>query len=96
MGRGRPGLVSRYDIPREIYSSALKHGIAIVDIEHAVEHELVAGEADDGKVLYLGSGPSWELAGDRVSAARRRNGDRDPRDAHEADLRVLPPEDGRG
>ena len=39
---------------REIYSSALKHGVAIVDIEHAVEHALVAGEADDGKVLYLG------------------------------------------
>ena len=25
-----------------------------MDIEHAVEHALVAGEADDGKVLYLG------------------------------------------
>jgi hypothetical protein len=31
---------------REIYASALKHGVAI---EHAVEHALVAGEDDDGR-----------------------------------------------
>ena len=48
-------VVSRYDISlREIYSSALKHGIAIEDIEHTIEQALVAGEDDDGKVLYLG------------------------------------------
>jgi hypothetical protein len=48
-------VVSRYDIRlREIYSSALKHGIAVSDIEHAVDHALVAGDEDDGKVLYLG------------------------------------------
>lgn len=47
--------VSRYDIPlREIYPSAQKHGIAIEDVEHAIEQALVAGEDDDGKVLYLG------------------------------------------
>ena len=50
-----PRLVLRYNILlREIYSSALKHGIAIADIEHAVEHALVAAENDDGKVLHLG------------------------------------------
>ncbi|MFN0026331.1 MAG: hypothetical protein ACKV2O_03965 [Acidimicrobiales bacterium] len=38
----------------EIYRSARRHKIADDDIRHAVEHALVAGEQDDGKVLYLG------------------------------------------
>ncbi|MGI8684737.1 MAG: hypothetical protein ACR2MO_06565 [Acidimicrobiales bacterium] len=38
----------------EIYASARRHGVSDVDIEHAVKHALVAGEQDDGKVLYLG------------------------------------------
>lgn len=38
----------------EIYASARKHGIADEDIAHVVDHALVAGEHDDGKVLYLG------------------------------------------
>ncbi len=38
----------------EIYRSARRHEIADEDIRHAVEHALVAGEQDDGKVLYLG------------------------------------------
>ena len=38
----------------EIYGSARRHGVSDVDIEHAVEQALVAGEQDDGKVLYLG------------------------------------------
>lgn len=38
----------------DIYPSARKHGISDVDIEHAVDHALAAGEQDDGKVLYLG------------------------------------------
>ena len=38
----------------EIYESARRHGIDEVDIEHAVTHAVVAGEQDDGKVLYLG------------------------------------------
>jgi len=47
--------VSRYDIEHvEIYRSARKHGISDEDIRHAVEHALVAGEQEDGKVLYLG------------------------------------------
>ncbi len=37
----------------EIYRSARKHGIADEDIEHAIEHALVAAD-DDDKVLYLG------------------------------------------
>lgn len=38
----------------DIYASARKHGISDLDIVHAVEHALAAGEQDDGKVLYLG------------------------------------------
>ena len=38
----------------EIYVSARKHGISDPDIDHAVDHALVAGDQDDGKVLYLG------------------------------------------
>ncbi|MGI9119291.1 MAG: hypothetical protein ACR2G7_04080 [Acidimicrobiales bacterium] len=38
----------------EIYASARKHGIGDVDIDHAIEHALVSGDQDDGKVLHLG------------------------------------------
>jgi hypothetical protein len=38
----------------EIYDSARRHGIDDGDIVHAVENAVVAGEQDDGKVLYLG------------------------------------------
>ena len=38
----------------EIYGSARRHGVSDVEIKHAVEQALVAGEQDDGKVLYLG------------------------------------------
>ncbi len=39
----------------DIYRSARKHGVADVDILHAVDHALGAAEQDDGKVLYLGA-----------------------------------------
>jgi hypothetical protein len=39
----------------EIYRSARKHGVTDDDIEHAVEHALVAADQDDGKALYLGA-----------------------------------------
>ena len=38
----------------EIYRSARKHGIADEDVEHAIEHALVAADDADDKVLYLG------------------------------------------
>lgn len=38
----------------EIYNSARKHGVADDDINHAIDLAVVAGEQDDGKVLYLG------------------------------------------
>lgn len=50
-----PASVSRYDISHvDVYSSARKHGIADVDIAHAVDHALAVGEQEDSKVLYLG------------------------------------------
>jgi hypothetical protein len=38
----------------EIYNSARKHGVADDDINHATAFAVVAGEQDDGKILYLG------------------------------------------
>jgi hypothetical protein len=38
----------------DIYASARKHGIDDLDILHAIDHALAAGDQDDGKVLYLG------------------------------------------
>lgn len=38
----------------DIYASARKHGIVDLDILHAIEPALAAGDQDHGKVLYLG------------------------------------------
>lgn len=62
--RGSPGRArfSRYDIRYvEIYGSARKHGIGDADIVHAVQHALVVGEEEDGKVLYLGPDQAGNL-----------------------------------
>ena len=53
----------------EIYASARKHGIADRDTTHAVEHAVVVGEQDDGKVLYLGPDRAGNLL-EVVSVAR--------------------------
>jgi len=69
-GATRWGIVSRYDIQRvEIYQSARKHGVRDEDIDHAVEHHLVAAEEDDGKVLYLGPDRAGNLL-EVISVAR--------------------------
>jgi hypothetical protein len=48
----RPDPFSRYDIGGvEIYQSALKHGVDVDDIIHAVEQALVAADENVGKVL---------------------------------------------
>jgi hypothetical protein len=39
-----------------INESALKHGIAIADIEHALRHPMHVVRRDDGAHLYLGAG----------------------------------------
>ncbi|CAN5752842.1 hypothetical protein BH24ACT14_BH24ACT14_02270 [soil metagenome] len=56
----------------EIYASARKHGVRDADIEHAVEHALVAAEEDDGKVLYLGPDRAANLL--EVVSVLRDNG----------------------
>ena len=53
----------------EIYASARKHGIGDDDILHAVDQALVAGEQDDGKVLYIGPDRAGNLL-EVVSIAR--------------------------
>ena len=53
----------------DIYPSARKHGVTDDDIEHAVQHAMVAAEQDDGKVLYLGADRAGNLL-EVVSVAR--------------------------
>ncbi len=45
----------------EIHRSARKHGIRDIDIEHAVENAMAAGDQDDGKVLYIGPDQAGNL-----------------------------------
>lgn len=56
----------------EIYQSARRHGSADEDVLHAVEHALVVGEQDDGKVLYLGPDRAGNLL--EVVSVMRENG----------------------
>ncbi|MDQ3571187.1 MAG: hypothetical protein M3450_00040 [Actinomycetota bacterium] len=56
----------------DIYASARKHGISEIDIEHAVEHALAAGDQEDGKVLYLGPDRAGNLL--EIVAVRRDDG----------------------
>ena len=46
---------------REVHPSALKHGIAVADIEHALRHPMKVLEGDDGSRLHLGTGRNAEL-----------------------------------
>ncbi len=55
-----------------IYGSARKHGVSDADIDHAVDHALVAADQDDGKVLYLGPDRAANLL--EVVAVRRADG----------------------
>jgi len=54
MGQLPVDFAIRYCYVLDIYPSVRRHGIADGDIEHAIEHALVAAEAEDGKCLYLG------------------------------------------
>ncbi len=45
----------------EIHSSALKHGVAVEDIEHVVRNAMVTDELDDDLRLYLGATRSASL-----------------------------------
>lgn len=45
----------------EIHASALKHGIADEDIEHATEHAMAIDGQDDDTRLYLGPSRSADM-----------------------------------
>jgi len=49
-----PNFAIRYCYALDVYASARRHGIADKDIEHVVQHALIAAEDEEGKVLYLG------------------------------------------
>ena len=56
----------------EIYRTARRHGISDTDIVHAVDHAVVVGDQDDGKVLYLGPDQAGNLL--EVVSVRRVDG----------------------
>jgi hypothetical protein len=45
----------------EIHPSALKHGVPIEDVEHAVRNAMVSDDLDDDLRLYLGPARSTSL-----------------------------------
>ena len=45
----------------EIHPSALKHGLPVEDIEHAVRNAMVSDELDDSLNLYLGPSRSASM-----------------------------------
>jgi hypothetical protein len=46
---------------REIYPSALKHGVAKADINHGLKQAIRIIDQDDGLRLYLGAATNGEL-----------------------------------
>ncbi|HET7588956.1 MAG TPA: hypothetical protein VFK14_02050 [Solirubrobacterales bacterium] len=46
---------------RDVHPAALKHGIAVADIKHALRHALRVQEEDDRLRLYLGPARDGEL-----------------------------------
>ncbi len=45
----------------EIHPSALKHGVPVEDVEHAVRNAMVTEDLDDDLRLYLGPSRSGSL-----------------------------------
>jgi hypothetical protein len=54
---------------REVHPAALKHGLTVVDIRHALRHPMRRLELGDGRRLYLGAARNGELL--EVITARR-------------------------
>jgi hypothetical protein len=54
---------------REIHSAALKHGVAVADVRHALRNPLRFLDLSDGRYLYLGTARNGELL--EVITARR-------------------------
>ena len=46
---------------RRVHETALKHGVSVADIEHALRHPLRVVERDDGARIYLGAGRNAAL-----------------------------------
>jgi hypothetical protein len=46
---------------REVHPAALKHGISVVDIRHALRHPMRRLDLQDGKYLYLGAARNGTL-----------------------------------
>jgi hypothetical protein len=46
---------------REVHPAALKHGVADVDIRHALRHGMRVREEDNRRRLYLGPARNGEL-----------------------------------
>jgi hypothetical protein len=71
----------------EIHSSALKHGVAVEDIEHAVRNAMVTDELDDDLRLYVGATRSASAEeGFDVDEILRRRGGRPPMGAAAASV----------
>ncbi len=45
----------------DIHSSALKHGVSVEDIEHAVRNAMAIDDLDDDLRLYLGADRTGDL-----------------------------------
>jgi hypothetical protein len=46
---------------RDVHPAALKHGLAVVDIGHALRHPMRRLDLGDGRYLYLGAARNGEL-----------------------------------
>jgi uncharacterized DUF497 family protein len=57
---------------REIHPAALKHGVKIADVKHALSYPIRVLEEDDRRRLYLGPARNAELL--EVITARRPDG----------------------
>jgi hypothetical protein len=57
---------------REVHPAALRHGIEVADIKHALRHPMKVVEHDDGSRLHLGPGRNAELL--EVVTVRRPDG----------------------
>jgi hypothetical protein len=46
---------------RRVHETALKHGISVANIEHAMRHPIRVIPQDDGTYMYLGPATNAEL-----------------------------------
>jgi len=46
---------------RDVHPTALKHGISVVDIRHALRHPMRRLDLNDARFLYLGAARNGEV-----------------------------------